>query len=145
MNDAQQDIMEWGLLNDSFPQAALICYQLWAKGGTFAREVPVDRFYRNDTERGPILLWWNGRPANKIDPELPPGSITFTFNHPDRNGICYSETKSYIWKVREWVPGPKREIFMTVGGLFAKPRILDSEEGFTRWVKGVEGPLIIGR
>jgi len=145
MNETQREIMEWGLIHDALPQAARICYQLWANGGSFAANVPIERVYRSDEERGPIVIWSQGRPADKIDVALPAGSITYSFNHPKRNGVHYYETCSYVWKSHEWVPGPKGHLFMSVGGIFSKPKVLDEKDGFARWVKGMRGPVQIGQ
>jgi hypothetical protein len=141
MNETMQEILEWGLRHDAFLEAARICYRLWANGGPFSIKVPIERVYRDDQERGVIVIWMQGRRASKKETELPAGSITFTINHPAQNGIVYYETRSYVWNGRAWVIGPKVELFMTSGGVLSKPKVLDEKEGFARWGEHMQGPV----
>jgi hypothetical protein len=141
MDETPKEILEWGILHDALIQAAGIVYQLFANGGAFARKVPVTRHYRTDEERGPVQIWWQGRAADKLYGALPPGSITYTFNHPTQNGVYYYETNVYAWEGSGWKAGAKEELFMTVGGVFSKPVVLEPKEGFERWAKGLRIPL----
>jgi hypothetical protein len=145
MNEPMQEIIEWGLLHDAVPQAARICYELWATNRPISKKLPISRFYRSDEERGPILIWWNGREANKIEQQLPPGSITFTRNYLERNNVHYYETHSLIWNNGEWVEGPKEDFYITKGGIVTKPVVLDRREGIVRWTKGMTSPFQIGK
>lgn len=145
MNETMQEILEWGIVHDAFPEAAHICYRLWANDGPFSRSGPIEKVYREDSERGSIVISTQGRRANKKCPELPAGSITFTLNHPERNGIAYYETNSFVWNGRGWAAGPREEFFMTVGGILSQPKVLDEKEGFARWVEGLRGPRQYGR
>jgi hypothetical protein len=142
MNDAMQDILEWGIAHDALEQASQLCYRLWAKPRSLGScDFLLDVFFREESERGPIILWKQGRPANKIEEALPPGSITFTIRHREQCGIHYTETCSCVWKDGAWITGPKSELFMTSGGLLSKPVVLDSKVGFERWVKGLPQPF----
>lgn len=145
MSEPMQEIIEWGLLHDAVPQAARICYKLWATNRPISKKLPIRRFYGSDEERGPILIWWNGREGNKIEAQLPPGSITFTRNYPERNNVHYFETHSLVWNNSEWAEGPKEDFYITKGGMFSKPMVLDRSEGIARWTKGLTTPMQIGK